>query len=129
MTADNRKSVRYNDVGRIDAGGTSLFPGMLLDISQTGCRCRFPCLIDFDEEEEYLLRILPSHKNTSHSFALLGRPVWQKKDDSSTTAGFEFLHSPDGKRLMSYIEQLKQEENNEEEDALTVEPRGAAPAP
>jgi hypothetical protein len=109
MHSEKRKQVRYDDVGRLDAPDVCTFPGMLLDISLGGCKGHFPCMLAVDEEGEHMLKILPMHKNSArtHSFALLGRPIWEKQEGSFTIVGFRFLHSPDLKRLTAYVEQLE----------------------
>jgi c-di-GMP-binding flagellar brake protein YcgR len=118
MRTDNRKCARYNSIGRIDAAEICLFPGMLLDISQCGCRGHFPNALNFDEENEYVLKIHPMHKKSGAAFLLIGKPVWQRRENSATVVGFEFLHSPDRKRLDAYINQLELEALSMEDSAI-----------
>jgi hypothetical protein len=117
--SEKRKVIRFSDVGRIDAGDICVFPGMLLDISESGCKSRFPYSQAFDPDCDYELRIYPAHKRNMNPFLLIGQPRWQKQNGLVTEIGFEFLHSPGARQLAGYLETLAKEHHaNAEEMAI-----------
>jgi hypothetical protein len=112
MNEENRKNVRYPDIGRVDAAEICALPGVLNDISLTGCRVHFPIPVTIDMENDYELRIKTSHKVALNPLVLLGHPQWKKDTDGESEVGFQILRSPDSPQLASYIELLKQDSDD-----------------
>jgi hypothetical protein len=118
MYSDKRKLVRFMSIGRVDAEQICVFPGKLTNISQGGCRGCFPYVLQFDSETDYELKLIPAHKKNPQPFLLIGQPRWQRQDGQTTEIGFEFLHSPGGRQLAAYLEQLKKEERDPVEEMI-----------
>jgi hypothetical protein len=118
MQTDKRKIVRFADVGRIDALEICVFPGVLLDISQGGCKSRFPYSREFNLDCDYELRIFPAHKRTQRPFLVIGQPRWQRQEGQATEIGFEFLHSPGIKALTVFLDTLELEQRNPAEEMI-----------
>ena len=76
-----------------------IFPGLLIDISSSGCCIRFPAY-----EASFVL----SSKSPQHPVVLIVQPRWEKTVESATEIGFEFLHSPGTKNLAQYIQDLSE---------------------
>jgi hypothetical protein len=95
-----------------------VFPGILLDISEGGCKGKFPYSRDFNADCDYELKIFPARKKNMHPFTLIGQPRWQRHDGQATEIGFEFLHSPDLKRLEAYLAALELECRNPAEEMI-----------
>lgn len=108
MCGDNRKAVRYDDIGRVDAPDICALPGVLDDISLTGCKVHFPIPVTIDMENDYELRIKPSQKPALNPLVLICHPQWKKESDNESEIGFQVLRSPDSPQLAAYIEVLKQ---------------------
>jgi hypothetical protein len=118
MIPDKRKLIRFDDVGRVDVAGICVFPGILLDISGSGCRSRFPYSRDFNADCDYELKIYPVRKKNVSPFTLIGQPRWQRHEGQATEIGFEFLHSPGGKQLEAYLAALELEDRNPAEEMI-----------
>ncbi|HZK19972.1 MAG TPA: PilZ domain-containing protein [Treponemataceae bacterium] len=101
-----RKDTRYEKYGRIAAQSICVFQGVILDISLKGCRVRFPALLSPDTETDYELVLSFSERDAPDSLILLAHIQWVEKGTDSTEIGFCFFHSPDTKKLASFIEQL-----------------------
>ena len=112
MSDDNRKEVRYTDIGRVDAVDICALPGVLADISLAGCKVHFPSPVTVDMENDYELRIKPSHKTVLNSLVLICHPQWKKTCNNETDIGFQVLRSPDSPQLASYIQLLKQDSDD-----------------
>lgn len=122
MAKNQRQSDRFNDFGRVESSALSLIPGVLTDISITGCKVRFPISLTLDMDADYPLKIRTSRKNESSPLSLIGHPQWVKNEDGSTVIGFSFLHSPDTARLKFYIQQLSDEKfETENVDRIVTE--------
>lgn len=79
-----------------------MFPGALDDISISGCKVRFPNMVDVDLDNDYSLNIrLGTFEGAP--LRLICHPKWVKSLHGQTEVGFVFLHSPDTRRLESYI--------------------------
>ncbi|MBQ3826216.1 MAG: PilZ domain-containing protein [Spirochaetaceae bacterium] len=116
---EERKDVRFEEIGRVDAPDLCALPGVLSDISASGCRVHFPIPVDvdFEEEKEYELKIYPSRANTDE-IELLCVPCWKSDDEntnSETELGFKIIHSPGMKQLESYIHLLDEEKSKNSE--------------
>lgn len=118
MLVEQRKIVRYEDIGKIEAPDISNFAGVLEDISQTGCRVRFPVLLDIDMDSDYEVKFTPT-RNGQSAFNLMVHPMWIDAEDDSTQMGFQFLFSPGEKQLLQYIELVAQEKNLLDEEYNT----------
>ncbi|MCR5607117.1 MAG: PilZ domain-containing protein [Treponema sp.] len=112
--AETRKNVRFSDIGRVEAFGICELPGILEDISLTGCKVHFPIPVKVDMDLEYELKIYPSRKCASgHDFVLICQPRWINGEGEDSSIGFSILHSPGTQQLKSYIEYLNATENSE----------------
>ncbi|MBE6350074.1 MAG: PilZ domain-containing protein [Spirochaetaceae bacterium] len=118
MIVEQRKIVRYDDIGKIEAPDISNFAGILEDISQTGCRVRFPILLDIDMDNDYEVKFTPTRSGQS-SFNLIVHPMWIETEDSATQIGFQFLYSPGERQLLQYIERIAQEKSLLDEELNT----------
>lgn len=104
---EQRKDVRFEDIGRVDIPALCIFPGVLADISLYGCRIRFPVSLDIEMEQEYDVKILPAVRDFG-SFHLVGEPAWLKKEQNATEIGFKILRSPDTRNFQNYVEKRSQ---------------------
>jgi hypothetical protein len=118
MQSDKRRIIRFDDVGRVDASEICVFPGILLDISEGGCKSRFPYSREFNLDSDYELRVSPAHKKNLQPFMLIGQPRWQRQEGQSIEIGFKFLHSPGIKALLAYLETLALEKRNPVEEMI-----------
>jgi hypothetical protein len=57
-------------------------------------------------------------KKNSQAFLLIGHPRWQKQEGLTSEVGFEFLHSPGGKQLASYLKDLESKSHNPAEEMI-----------
>lgn len=110
MSRNLRKNVRFNDFGRADCPSICPVPGVLDDISLTGCKIHYDAPVMVNLESDYEIHIRLSRASVG-AFVLMCHPQWQKqKEDGSTEVGFIFLHSPDSTALENYIQQLQSEQ-------------------
>ena len=72
MNDECRREERYVEIGRVDAPDICLFSGVLIDISLSGCKVRFPMNLEIDEEGDYELKIQSARKDFSVPFSLIG---------------------------------------------------------
>ncbi len=107
MSQENRKAIRYDEIGKVTANELCAFPGILDNISATGCKVHFPLCIVVDLDNEYELTISTSRLEFSTPLKLLCRPMWVKECGGTTSIGFSILFSPDAERLDEYILYLK----------------------
>ncbi|MFA6937227.1 MAG: PilZ domain-containing protein [Treponema sp.] len=107
MNSENRQNVRYEDIGRVDAAEICTLPGVLNDISLTGCKVHFPIPVTIDMEGDFELKIKPAQKSSEDPFVLVCHPQWVKDNNGETEIGFSILRSPDTPLLANYIEELK----------------------
>ena len=118
MSSNLRKSVRFSDFGRAECIEICPVPGVLEDISLTGCKIHYDAPVAVNLENDYEIHLRLS-RSTAGSFVLMCHPQWQKQsEDGSTAVGFTFLHSPDSPSLESYIQQLQNEQNSQNYDDL-----------
>ena len=104
-----RKSVRYDDIGRIDAPQICALPGVLDNISKEGCKVHYPFAVVVDLDSDYEIKVMPSRiAGEMHKapFTLLCHPRWVKEDKGITEIGFRILRSPDSVHLSEYIASL-----------------------
>jgi hypothetical protein len=110
MVKNFRKNARFGKIGRITAHSICVFQGIILDISLEGCRVRFPAVLNPDPEKDYEIVLNFLERTAPESLVLLGHIQWIESDADSTEIGFKLYHSPDSKKLASYIEKLTQEQ-------------------
>lgn len=89
-----RQSLRYADIGRIDAPSLCALPGVLDNISREGCRIHYTVPVVVDLESDYELKVTLAAK-PSETFSLLCHPRWAREDSGNTEIGFSVLRSPD----------------------------------
>lgn len=109
MSDENRVSTRYKEIGRILIPDVSSFPGVLDDISISGCKIHFLMPVVIDLENEYNVKILLSRNSTENPLNLYCKPQWAKECQGATQIGMKIIFSPDMKRLESFIEDLRNE--------------------
>ena len=110
MKKEHRKEERFYEFGRVEAGQISVLPGVLDDISETGCRVHFTNPVDVDMENDYTLLI---------------RLARGKSDGSKTDIGFSFLRSPDTPELINCINCFKSDSGSDETIAGMFESSGS----
>ena len=103
---EKRSGGRYKDFARIDAPELCVLPGMLLDISKTGCRVKFPVPVHINKEDECELNIQPSCRQGLKPFSLTVRPVWADQPEDNNEAGFSIVGTSDFRRLSNYLDVL-----------------------
>ena len=122
-----RKDIRFEEIGRVEAPEICSLPGVLEDISISGCRVRFPVPVELtteDEDRGFELKIYPSRQGADE-IELLCTPCWVKNEnDESAEAslGFKILHSPGSQQLEHYIKELKTESIQDESVFKIEEP-------
>lgn len=107
MAEENRLSQRYKEIGRVIAPEICALPGILDDISASGCKIHysFPVVIDLDNE--YDIKISPLHQGDQPALHLICTPQWTKEQNESTFIGLKIQYSPDANRLNSFISHLE----------------------
>lgn len=116
MVLENRKFTRYDDVARVEAPDICIFPGVLLDVSQKGCRIRFPVPVQPDMDRDYELKLTPTRSSKFQSFILIGHPMWNSDNNNYSELGFEILHSPGILLFKEYLNNLAESENEFDEE-------------
>ena len=114
MKRELRKDARFENIGRVECESICPLPGVLEDISLTGCRVHFPSIFTVDMENDYQLRLKISFRNETISLDLICHPQWQTAaDDNCTELGFKFLRSPDTPELNAFISELSSTKKDE----------------
>lgn len=116
MKTEKRNSPRFTNIARVEAPELCALPGVLDDISSNGCKVHFPVPFDVNLENDCQLEIRFSHKLFSNPLELIGRPKWFRLSDCETYVGFSFLRSPDTPKLNEFIEVLKNEEEDKDDE-------------
>lgn len=107
MNKENRVDTRYDEIARVIAPEICVLPGVLDNISASGCKIHFPLsAVNADVENEYEIKIIPSRLNFEAPLNLMCVPQWIKENADSTEIGFKILYSPDAARLAKFIEYL-----------------------
>ncbi len=112
MSDENRLNTRYKEIGRVLISEISSLPGVLDDISISGCKIHFLMPVVIDLENEYNVKILLSRNSTENPLNLYCKPQWAKECQGSTQIGMKIIFSPDMKRLTSFINDLKKEDSD-----------------
>jgi hypothetical protein len=105
MCAVMRKSVRFADIGRIEAPQICALPGILDNLSREGCKIHYMFPVVVDLENDYEIKIM-SAGHPLKPFVLLCHPQWVKEDKGITEIGFSILRSPDYARFLEYVNNL-----------------------
>lgn len=108
MAEENRLHTRYEEIGRITAPEICALPGVLDDISASGCKIHyaFPVVVDLDNE--YDIKISPLHQGDQAPLNLRCSPQWIKELEGNTYIGLKIQYSPDANRLSSFIQHLEE---------------------
>ena len=83
-------------------------PGILDNISATGCRVHFPVNVIVDLESEFDVKISLSRSPEESPLQLLCKPQWVKECKNTTQIGLKILYSPDAVRLNEFISSLQE---------------------
>ncbi len=93
-------------------------PGVLDDISLTGCKVHYDAPVTLVMDADYEMHIRLS-RFSQETLVLMCHPQWTKeKEDNSTEIGFLFLRSPDTVRLEEYVKKLQQESASSDFDLI-----------
>ncbi len=107
MKRKSRMNERFEEIGRVKAEQICILPGVLDDISLSGCKVHFPNPISLDMENDYEISVDFANTELKDTLKLLVHPQWQSADSSETVIGFKILCSPDTPKLKAVIELLK----------------------
>ncbi len=123
MKKDLRGEERYSEIGRVECEQISALPGVLDDISISGCRIHFPLPAEVDRENEYTVFIQLSRQDFPDKLHLLCQPQWSvvNEKESQMEIGFAFLRSPDSPELARFIESMKEKEESDDITSLIIE--------
>ena len=123
MRKELRGEERYTGIGRVECEQISALPGVLDDISLSGCKVHFPFPANLDRENEYTLFIHLSRSDFPDKLQLLCRPQWvvENEAECQTEIGFSFLRSPDSPELARFIESLKQKKESDDITSLIIQ--------
>ncbi len=123
MKKELRKTERFNEIGKVECSELSALPGILEDISLSGCKVRFPVNLNISGENEYKMLFMLTDTRFSH-MELICHPRWIMKERTKTTVGFKILRSPDTPVLNSLIEILKDKiKNSSDITSLIITPQ------
>ncbi|WP_407400091.1 PilZ domain-containing protein [Treponema sp.] len=123
MRKELRGEERYSEIGRVECEQISALPGVLDDISLSGCKVHFPFPANVDKENEYTIFIQLSRADFPDKLQLLCCPQWtfENEDECQTEIGFSFLRSPDSPELARFIESLKNKNDPDDITSLIIE--------
>lgn len=121
MCAKARKEPRYKILGRVEASELSALPGMLIDISLSGCKFHYTVPVAVDLENDYSLTIKVSDNNSSSDLNLICHPVWVCEDSGETDMGMQILHSPDTDKLKEFVDSLNRSEYGDGSESQIVD--------
>ncbi|GMO11657.1 MAG: hypothetical protein Ta2A_20610 [Treponemataceae bacterium] len=113
---NKRQYERFDDIGRVDSPEMCPFSGILEDISEGGCRVRFPGVAPVDSDADYNLKITPTRKTQGSSFVLIAQPARVTQSQGFFEVAFSLLHSPGKRQLMLYLAHLASD--TADDDAL-----------
>lgn len=115
MGEENRRNPRYPEIGRVNAPELCALPGILDNISLSGCKIHFPVSVVVDLDTEYMIKISLTRSLEDAPLQLMCKPMWVTEDKGNTQVGLEILYSPDDARLREFVSFL--EEMNEDADS------------
>jgi len=107
MEQENRLHTRYEEIGRITAPEICALPGILDDISLTGCKVHYSFPVVVDLENEYDVKLSPLHGANGTPLNLICTPQWVKEQEGNTFIGFKINYSPDAHKLEEFIKHLE----------------------
>lgn len=113
MDKKDRQETRYKEIGRINAPELCSIPGILDDISLSGCKVHYQFPVTVDLENEYEIKLSPTSNNDEPPLNLICKPQWFKEHNENTFIGFQILYSPDVNRLSSFIEYLSEKDSDD----------------
>jgi len=108
MSEENRQQTRFEEIGRVTAPEICALPGVLDDISSSGCKIHYSYPVVVDLENEYEVKISPLHSGDAAPLNLICIPQWVKEQEGNTFIGFKIQYSPDANRLNSFIEHMEE---------------------
>lgn len=121
MKKDLRKAVRFLEIARVECQELCALPGVLDDISCTGCRVHFPGILNLnsDSESQLDLFIRFSNPDLPQELKLVVVPlrIVEHAEESETEVGFKIMRSPDTPLLKECIEKLQ--EKSEDDSDIT----------
>lgn len=110
MTSEeNRQETRFIEIGRVDIPDISSMPGILDDISLTGCKIHFPFTVPVELDTEFKVKIILSRNPELSPLNLICKAIWVQDDMDETKVGLQNLYSPDEAKLKEFIKLLKDE--------------------
>lgn len=107
MDKENRTNIRYKDIGHIIAPEICVLPGIIDDISLSGCKVHYQFPVVIDLENEYEVKLSPSQNPSENPLNLMCTPQWVKEVDGKTYVGFQIQYSPDASRLQEFISHME----------------------
>lgn len=106
MSTENRGAERFSDFAKVQADKLSRLPGILQDLSRTGCRVKFSHVDSVDSSSEFTMIITPAPEYGMNAFEIVVKPVWTVQSADSCKIGFTVLHSVGTRDYIRYIEKL-----------------------
>ncbi len=116
--SEHRVGKRYEDFARIEAPGLCVLPGVLVNISKTGCRVRFPIPVESSKNSLCELNIQPCCKAGLKPFSVTAKQVWKDSEAPASELGFSFVNSMEPLKLKSYLDVLSESSLDPEEELL-----------
>ena len=116
--SENRVGKRYEDFARIEAPELCVLPGVLVNISKTGCRVRFPIPVENKTNSIFELNIFPCCKKDLKPFCVSAKPIWKDCEQTNSEFGFSFVNSMEKTKLKNYLEVLKKSSLDLEDELL-----------
>ena len=118
MAEEKRLHPRYEEIGKVFSQEICALPGVLDDISLSGCKFHYSFPVVINLEDEYEVQISPLHKIESSPLNLICQPQWVNEVEGNTLIGMKILYSPDNKRLETFVSELEQQSKNQTLDIL-----------
>ncbi|MCR4632290.1 MAG: PilZ domain-containing protein [Treponema sp.] len=104
---ENRQNTRYKEIGKAFSHELCALPGILDDISASGCKIHYTYPVVVDLESEYDLDVSPASHYGPNPIKLRCKPLWVNEKEGNTYIGFEIMYSPDAGKLSAFINQLE----------------------
>lgn len=121
MKEENRQNHRYPEIGRIVAPELCALPGILDNISLTGCKIHFPVSVVVDLETEYMIKVTLTRSLEDAPLQLMCKPMWVTEDKGNTQIGLKILYSPDDARLrefVAFLQEMGEDDDDDDSDIL-----------